>query len=234
LLSQSALGQAQTKLEYRDRGDRMEGIRNLWETGGATIDFLGAYIDGVDFCAIDSVKWVQLKFYLEDSAQLNIVVSDLTNKNYWMIPHQKRWNQNWNAFTWAADEVLQKMSIQLHELVPKATKTGSSCQAVPVLLIREGGQPQRQKYAFVFESSGQAVINVNWLRKAENGFSKLESYQINEPAKTPFVVDREFKTSGAPDKEGIYRLQLVGKVNKYDSIVRVNWECDFYYQSLIK
>jgi|GEM_PF-5198632 len=233
---QAVYGQPKSTLEYRDRGDRMEGIRSFWETGGADIDFWGAYIEGADFPSSDSIKSVQLKFYLPDSANLTIIVRDLRKKNYWMIPHQTQWPRQWNAFIWPGQEVLTKAPIQLYELIPRAMTMETPFQVVPVLLGNDGFWPRRQKYVFVFETSGKAEILVTWLQKVEKGYKKLESYTLTEPAETPFVVEREFKPSSASEseKEGIYRLQLRCEVDQDGNIETPEWEGDFYYKSSFK
>ena len=226
--------QPKSELEYLDRGDRMEGVNDTTRVGGAYIDLLGAYIDWADYPPIDSIKTVQLKFYLPDGAPAVIIVRDLKNKNYCMIPKQTQWSRGWNVFTWPTDEVLRKIPIQIQELMPIVITGSTTKVPVPALLACDGARPQRQNYAYVFSASGRANIIVTWLKKMEKNFVELESYTLNEPSDRPFVVDREFGRGVYADAEGEFRLQLRGKVIKPTRIEPVNEEYDFHYENIFE
>lgn len=229
LSSQPILGQIQSSLKYQDRGNRMEGLKEIWETSGAHIDFWGAFISSTNLPSIDSIKSVQLKFFLLDSTVKKVVVRDLSKKNYWMIPENKKWNKGWNIFEWPTNEVLQKIPIQLNELIPldSAMMGRSTGDVIPFLLTGNALVPQRQTYTFIFQTSGETDLIIKWFKKINQYYKEIDSYDMKQSAKMPFPVERDFQST---DNEGHYRLQLRGMVKRGRNRVPVDLEYDFYHK----
>ena len=227
---QSKLTQQENSLKYCDRGTRMEGLKDIWKAG-SDIDFLGAYIDCVEHPSINSVETVQLKFYLQDKTAMTIFVREM-KKNYWMVPHNRQWKKGWNSFSWSAEEVLQKIPLQLYQLVPAdSAMIGRSVGfVVPFILTNENAPLQKQKYVFVFASSGEANIAIEWFKKTNHGFVGLKKDSINQMAKKPFQVWEDFQNEQYSN--GDYRLQLSGWVKKPESYEEVDVILDFYHQRL--
>lgn len=216
--------------EFRRRGNRREGIKKIWEIGGADLEFMGAYIDAVDFPPIDSLSTLQLKFYLPERAAMQIQARDRLGKNYWMMPQNQTWKKGWNMFEWPT-EVLQKIPLQVYELIPAdSARVGrSSGPVAPFLLTSAGLRLQRQKYVFIFEASGQAEINVRWMKKAPQQEVEIARYNIKQPAKTPFPVAREFKTE---EDEGEYGVKLRGRIIRGSDVVIIKCDYNFYHKSI--
>jgi hypothetical protein len=219
-------------LEYRNRGNRMEGIEKLRMVGGADIDLAGALIKSGDFPPVDSIKSLRLRFYLTDSAAMKIKVRDLLGKNYLMVPHRQQWRKGWNDFRWPAGEILQKIPLQPDELaVIDSIYAKAPGFVVPFVLTCDERRAMRQKYRFVFITNGWAQITVKWLRKSDSHYRELESYSLEEPANTPFVVERDFEMS---ESEGYCRLQLRGRIKRLDTIIKVEREYDFYHKNTME
>ena len=236
--------QRRSTTEYCDRGDRMEGIKKFQPHGGAYIDLLGVRLDGgayVDLLgvrrngspipSIDSLQSLQLRFYLPGSIRMKIKVKDLIDKNYEMTPHRQFWKNDWNSFTWPTDAVLRKIPIQIQELVVSdSIYSNHSDFVVPYLLTGENAGVKRQNYIFIFTASGRAEITAKWFQKNNQYYEEIEKEDLDQPASTPFPVEREFT---AADREGYYRLQLRGRVRKLNRIEPVNREYDFYHKPLL-
>ena len=68
------IGQSESPITYCDRGNRMEGAKDIWETSGAHTDFGEVYIECADLPLIDSSNFVQLRSYMTDSIAMEIMV----------------------------------------------------------------------------------------------------------------------------------------------------------------
>lgn len=219
-------------IEYRDRGNRMEGIKKIQLHGGADIDLLGVRLDGAPIPPIDSLKSVQLRFYLPASVRMKIKVKDLIDKSYEMTPHKQFWKNGWNSFIWPADAVLRRIRIQIQELVVSdSIHAATSDFVVPYLLAEENTLFQRQNYMFIFKTTGRAEITATWFQKNNRYYEEIEKNDLEQPANTPFSIERNF---AATDREGFYRLQLRGRVRKLNRIVPVNREYDFYHKPFLQ
>ena len=99
------------EMEYRDRGDRYEGVKQR-PVSGYDIEVISVLIDHKE-TATQLPDWFKLKFFLEQSYDVYITVRELDYKYYyWMdkVRPPKPWQQGFsNDFSWPTREVIKQL-----------------------------------------------------------------------------------------------------------------------------
>lgn len=209
LLTQVTL--AFDSLKYQPRGDRWEGIAPSPAWGSEDIELLSAIVDNRENWWKTPPK-CKLKFYLPNRTEVDLRVQELRPQHYYkmdQINPNPYWQQGFNDYQWATDEVLKPLGLKLGQLgvVARLKKPVSrdTEHVAPVIFYQTNPPTTINGYLFTFQISGQARLSYavyqhgNELPIAEGSLGK-------QSARKPFVVF--WDSSQAP--EGFYELVVDG------------------------
>lgn len=216
-------GQAQTGLEYQDRGNRFEGIRPN-PVSGYDIELISSLIDyGEELKGMpDALK---LRFFAERADEISVTVREIDNQRfYWLdrVRLETPWTPGRaNTFGWDTRIVLQRVSpplqvADLGVLVRVGRPEPSADERVlPAAVFATAAPTKVDGYLFTFRPCCDA--NVSCTLYAE-GAEKTLATQVfrRTPGGRPFTC-RVNATALAP---GAYRLVLVGYLTETNQRIR--------------
>ncbi|MGH8066193.1 MAG: hypothetical protein ACRERE_13365 [Candidatus Entotheonellia bacterium] len=222
-------------LEYRDRGDRYEGVKSS-EVRAFDIVLLSAVVDFGEAPPQAMPARLKLKFYLEQPSKVFVIVRELVNRYYYWLDDvrpKKSWQAGFdNNFEWPTSEVLQQLNdirvgelgvvVRLGHESPRANE-----RVAPAIFYYS--QPPRtiERYRFTFKTNGHAQVTCSVYRE---GVDKPISSPDCGPASAgrPFPV--HWESSGA--ERGWYQLQVKGSFEKTKR--RVMQSVHFYHQPVVE
>jgi len=202
------------KLDYQDRGDRLEGI--LPEpVGSFDIELLSAmaFQETIDVLPDN----IMLKFVLPIGAQKPYVkVRELEQDVYYRMDEPKLQKQD--SFKWDASilkQAVQEKGLQINNLGVVARLKGGDEPLVeeevaPVLLYVDKPPKAVSKYTFVFKTNADAELKYFILRDKD---SLLVQELGRKTGRKPFEV--RWDATNAP--EGYYKLLIKGYFRKDSS-----------------
>ena len=217
VLSGSAL--AQSNLDYRNRGNRFEGVRPL-PVSGYTIELLSfraTYDEPLP--AGSTPPLYRMRFFLEKPAPAYVVVREVKNTHsYWLdkVRPPTPWGPGFaNSFEWSTRDVINQLpGLKLYDLgvtVRVANENPSDLETVaPVILYHSALPAAIGGYEFAFKTNATARL--------EFSVERADGSAVT-PAPTPRIVQRwsygvplpvtwDASKAGA----GEYRLQVRGRV----------------------
>jgi hypothetical protein len=211
-LPSAVWSQDPTETEYRDRGDRYEGIRPE-PVGGGEIELVSALVDYREPTAIET-DVCRLRFYLSHPGPVAITVRELDGRHYyWMdrLVPPRPWKTGFdNIFSWPAEAVIRRVSdLQFEDLGALARLTGSAPSSVekvaPVILYHESPPSEVEAYIFTFEPSHDARIDGAVLARGATEPLRQWTFKLKRGGE-PFAI--RWDCAGRPD--GPYTLKLSG------------------------
>jgi len=216
-------GQAQTRLEYQDRGNRFEGIRPS-PVSGYDIELISSLIDyGEELSGMPDE--LNLRFFANRADQISVTVREIDNqKFYWLDRVRLRAASTLgdaNTFGWDTRTVLQRISPPLHVadlgVVVRVGRPEPSADEwiSPAAVFATTVPTKVGGYLFTFRPCCDA--NVSCALYAD-GVEKPLATQIfrRTPGGRPFTC-RVDATSLA---QGPYRLVLVGYLTETNQRIR--------------
>lgn len=213
LLLVSFQSQAQTGLEYRDRGDRFEGIRPS-PVSGYDVELISSLID-YDEKLSGMPDALNLRFFAEKADGISVTVREIDNQHfYWLdrVQPETGWRPGRvNSFRWDTRVVLQHISpavdvADLGVLVRTGRPEPSADERVLPAAIFANAEPAKiNGYIFTFRPCCDANFSCSLYAE---GAEKPLATQIfrRTPGGRPFT----YRIDAGPLAQGAYRLVLAG------------------------
>ena len=161
LFAIAGLASALGPLEYRDRGNRHEGVKGK-PVSGYAIELLGAMVEPPHATASFPAQ-ANLRFFLEQQLPLYLTVRERVPQTYyWLdsIETGTAWQPGAaNEFSWPSGDVLRPLGLAPKDLLVLARLgtdvPGPRERVAPVLLQGEPGQPT-STYRLTFKTNSLA------------------------------------------------------------------------------
>jgi hypothetical protein len=222
----------QSDLQYRDRGDRYEGVRSFPISD--KIELLSAMVD-YEEPVTKFPDYFKLRFYLNENAPVSLTVREINNRsNYWLDKVKKPagWHLGFNnEFQWPTDEVIKPLkNIGLYDLgtvVELSMNTPESeIQVAPSILFHS--QPPKSVNAYLFSFKVGRRAEVTWhVSKDDARAPDLETSSV-------FVrggVARTIRWNAANMKDGRYQLRIT--ISFTTNGQRVSKVIHFYHRNSV-
>lgn len=210
---------AQSSLEYRNRGNRFEGVRAL-PVSGYTIELLSfRATDHEPPPAGRTPAFYRMRFFLEKSAPAYVVVREVRNTHsYWLDkvkPHTP-WAAGFaNSFEWSTRDVIDQLpGLGLHDLgvtVRVGNENPWDLETVaPVILYYSKLPGAVSGYEFAFKTNATARLEFSVERADGTAVTPAPTPRVVQRWSygVPLVVTWDASRAGA----GAYRLQVRGRV----------------------
>jgi hypothetical protein len=210
----------QKELEYKDRGDRWEGIIQPKKSGNK-IELMSAIAAYQETSSAIPAS-LAIRFYLKDQSPVSVTVRGVrVAENYWMnnVRPPKEWEPGFgNEFRWPTSDVIQQLKAQVASMYDFGVVVclGTTCDTTdnltmtvaPVFFYYSTLPKSIDSYLFTFKPIARESL-IFKLFEDFNGDSKgpaLTSQVFSDvPAGVPFNV-----LFDAPKREGWYQLKAAG------------------------
>lgn len=233
-LSFISIAVAQADLQYRNRGNRYEGIKPK-PVSGYHIELISAKVNYQeetnqfpDFCKI--------RFFLRGVTEVHLIVRELDYRYYyWMdkVNPQKPWRPGFeNVFTWPTKDVIQQLKgLKLYDLgvVARLNKTeaGKVEKVAPVILYHSKAPSTINGYLFTFKTNGDAHFTCSIYRERQEKPVFTSIFQRQRGGR-PFTVRWDSKNA----EEGLYKLVIKGYF--LDNNIPIDQTVRFIHQPIVK
>jgi len=210
---------AQPRVEYRNRGNRFEGVRAL-PVSGYTIELLAAQATYKDPVPADTTPAVyRLRFFLDRPESAYVVVREVHNRHsYWLDKLQPPtpWRPGFaNLFEWSTKDVLGNLpGLGLYDLgviVRVGNESPSDLETVaPAVLYHSLLPGSVSGYEFAFKTNAAARLEFSVERSDGSPAEALPEPRRVE--RWPFGVPLRVTWDAAAAQAGEYRLKVLGRV----------------------
>jgi hypothetical protein len=234
ILGWALCAMASTHLQYRNRGDRYEGIKPR-PVSGYDIELISARVDYKEE-VIGIPDRLKVNFYLERPSQVHLIVRELDYKYYyWLdkIQPPRPWRSGFsNVFEWSTRDVIQQLDVlEVYDLgvVVRLEKSEPSKaeRIAPVILYHSRSPSAIDAYLFTFKTSGDARLTCSIYK--EGGSDPLFAQVFRrQRGGRPFTV--RWHTSAAV--ESFYKLVIRGYF--LDTNDPIEQTVSFYHQPVVK
>jgi hypothetical protein len=225
---------AETHLQYRNRGDRYEGIKPR-PVSGYDIELISVRVDYKEE-GMQMPEWLKINFYLHRPSQVHVIVRELDYKYYyWLdkVQPPKPWRPGFsNVFGWSTRDVIQQLDmLQIYDLGvvarlerPEPSKVE---RVAPVILYYSQLPVTIDAYLFTLRISGDARLTCSIYKEGalEPLFTRFLRRQRGG---RPFTVRWPSSTT----EEGFYKLVVRGYV--LDTNDPIDQTVSFYHQPVVK
>jgi hypothetical protein len=225
---------AEMHLQYRNRGDRYEGIKPR-PVSGYDIELISARVDYKEE-VVQMPEWLKVNFYLHRPSQVHVIVRELDYKYYyWLdkVQPSKPWRAGFsNMFGWSTRDVIQQLDmLQVYDLGvvarlerPEPSKVE---RVAPVILYYSQLPMTIDAYLFTFKISGDARLTCAIYK--EGGSEPLFTrFFRRQRGGQPFTVRWPSSTAG----EGFYKLVVGGYF--LDTNDPIEQTVSFYHQPFVQ
>ncbi len=216
-------------ITYRDRNDRLEGVIVEQNISGSQIELVGLRREVAAPIVNQSGK-VTLAFWVDKARDLEISVRHY-RKNYWMVPHQKRWDRGWQSFAWNRGEVIDELSLQPADLSVLIRDPAKGTYLPGVLSLGDAASAE-ERYRFDFHVRGGLDATCRVVRLTDAGPADVWRTTIERDASgmaSIFWNGRD--QSGAVVPPGPLFLRLEGYLVLTDRDEEFVREVPFYHGS---
>ena len=202
-------------LQYIDRGNRYEGVKERQVAGGG-VKLISAVINQVHSIQQDNFGYYNLNFYLPNHNQVrDIVVQELKQRKYYWLDKVKIdfFIEQLNNFKWSTKDVIEPLSLSISDLgavvyLSTPYDNGEIDDYVAPALFYSGklSSLSKPEYYFSFRLSARARVSYSIRQKG----SEDEIYSVGSdevPSDYPVVIPIGFRLLPT---EGIYELQIKG------------------------
>jgi hypothetical protein len=168
----SVVALAQVELQYQSRGNRYEGIKPR-PVAGYDIELISARADYKEE-AQRLPDRLKVKFYLEQLAEVHLIVRELDYKYYYWLDNVRPstpWRPGFNnGFEWPTRDVIQHLDgIDMYDLaiVARLEKPGPSQveHVAPVVFYHSNLPEAIQGYLFTFRTNSDARLTCSVYRE---------------------------------------------------------------------
>lgn len=225
----------QPRVEYRNRGDRFEGVRAL-PVSGYTIELLAAQATYQEPLPAASPPPVyRLRFFLEQPAPAHVVVREVDNRySYWLdkLRPSTPWRPGFdNQFAWSTRDVIARLAgLKLYDLgvvVRVGSESPSDLETVaPAVLYHSVLPPSIGGYEFAFKTNATARLELSIERSDGTPAERQpEPRLVNS---WPFGVPLRVTWDASHSRAGEYRLTVRGRARQNNQTFRK--EVRFFHQ----
>jgi hypothetical protein len=225
---------ADTHLQYRNRGNRYEGVKPR-PVSGYDIELISARVDYKEE-VMQMPDRLKVSFYLERPSQVHLIVRELDYKYYyWLDKVQplKPWRPGLsNVFEWSTRDVIQQLDmLEMYDLGIVARlerpEPSKAERVAPVILYHSQLPSTRNAYLFTFKTSGDVRLTCSIYK--EGGSESLFTHVFRrQRGGRSFTV--RWQTAAAV--EGFYKLVVRGYF--LDSNDPIEQTVSFYHQPVVK
>lgn len=237
VLGGSAL--AQSSLDYRDRGNRFEGVRPL-PVSGYTIELLSfrATYDEPLRPGSNPALY-RMRFFLENRVPAYVVVREVQNKHsYWLdeVKTPTPWGPGFaNAFEWSTKDVIDQLpGLKLYDLgvtVRVGNKMPSDLETVaPVILYHSVLPGAISGYEFAFKTNATARLEFTVERGDGTAVTPTPTPRI--APKWSYGVPLHVTWDASRAAAGEYRLKVTGRVLENNN--KLGKEIRFFHQPNVR
>ncbi len=194
-------------LEWKDRGDRWEGIRGKDTSGG--FEFLGVYAEPGTRKRGAEKLWLSVP--LSRAAEMQVTVWEPAS-GYAMVPKQESFGGG-AAFSWRRAGVLAPAGIEADQLYVRASHPEENLY-YPARLTTADPPGEVSRYVFRFRSGGGVELEVTIAREEEDK-RLVEVVMRRRDEDLGGVLDFVWDVRGAGGRAqppGVYHLKLKGTV----------------------
>ncbi len=219
-----------SELDYKDRGNRWEGIASH-PVSGSDIELLSAMANHRE-------QWQPLparckvKFYLQNATKVALKVQELRPKHFYKMDRaipKPAWQQGFNEFQWPTDAVIKPLHLNIAKLGAVARLEATSRKAehvAPVLIYHTSVPTKINGYRFAFKVGGSAKLSYA-IYQDKSRKPLLEQKLGKQSVGTPFVISWNSNTATA----GLYKLVVKGYF--LNGFRRIRQDVHFYHQPLV-
>ena len=217
LLCEAAL--AQSSVEYRNRGNRNEGVRSL-PVSGYTIELLSFRVLYEEPLALGGLpSQYRVRFSLDKQAPAYLVVREIDNKHsYWLdnVKPKAPWTSGFNnEFAWPTADVISHISdLKLYDLgvtVRVGNSTPAAIERVaPAILYHSITPASIAGYEFAFKTNVTAGLEFR-IEKSD-GIAPKAAAVPRALRKWSYGVPFRVKWDASNADPGKYQLKVVGRV----------------------
>lgn len=231
ILSDVALGQS--NLDYQQRTNRYEGIKQRPINAKLGIELISARIDHQD--AIGSGEQYQVRFFLQQPHDVHLLVREIENEHYYWMDRVKPsapWQTGFNnVFAWPTTDVIRQLGLSLNNLGVVVrlgnASPGAEERVAPALLFQSHQPTQVGGYVFIFRLEREAKLKAVVYPAA--GSQPVFTQDLgDQPGGQP--VEVRWNTTQVP--QGAYRIVLNGYArDNNDPLTQI---VHFYHQPVIR
>lgn len=226
--------QAETSLQYQNRGNRHEGIK-LKPVSGYDIELISVRTDYTEQAnrVPDTFK---LRFYLNQDSDVYLTVRELEYREYyWMdkVKPQKPWKKGFqNEFEWPTQEVIRQLDrLKMYDLGVVARlereEPSKAEQVAPVIFYFSQLPDTIKGYLFTLKTNGDAHLTCSVYKEGEKDPVFTQIFRRQRGGR-PFTVRWESSKAS----EGFYRLVVNGYFLTTND--RINQIVHFYHKPIVK
>ncbi len=226
---------SQPRVDYRDRGDRFEGVRRF-PVSGYTIELLAAQATYKEPLPAGTTPAIyRLRFFLERPAPAHVVVREVDNRHsYWLDKLQPAtpWRAGFaNQFAWPTSDVIGKLpGLGLYDLgvvVRLGSESPSDLETVaPAVLYHSALPAAIAGYEFAFKTNATARLELSVERS--DGTPVEPPPEPRVLRSWPFGAPLRVTWDASHARAGEYRLRVSGRALQNNQPFRK--EVRFFHQ----
>lgn len=239
LLGGTAL--ARPGLEYRDRGNRHEGVRRGPPVSGYAIELLSSRAIHQEPPPSDKIPPVyRVQFFLAKDASVYVVVREVENKHSYWLDRVKRptWAKGFdNVFEWATRDVIAQLPgspLSLYDLgvvVRVGYESPSDLERVaPAILYYSAPPASITGYEFVFKTN--ATARLDFSVEKSDGTAAKPAPDPRTVAKWSYGIPLRVTWDATKAEAGEYRLKAIGRVLENNQVF--GKEIQFFHQPKVR
>lgn len=216
-------------LDYQPREDRWEGIQPR-KVSGLDIELLSALADDSEPQTGFPATY-KLLFYVTAPAKVNLTISELIPKQYYVmdkVKEKETWRKGFNSYQWPTETVIKPLKLTMKQLGVVAAvnqEANHVIEVAPVVFYHSQPPTRITRYRFAFKVGEKA--NLNYV--IYQGENQLVNTQLGRKVGgEPFVIT--WDSSQAP--AGEYELVVAGYFVENNSKFRKTVK--FYHQPDLK
>lgn len=154
---------SQSNLEYKNRGNRYEGIK-MKPVSNYNIELISARVDYTERINLVPDKF-KIKFYLSETVEVHLVVRELDYKHYYWLDKvrpTKAWHKGFeNKFVWPTHVVVQQLKgLRMYDLGTvvrlKRSEPSKIEEVAPAIFYHHQIPETVQGYLFTFKTRSDA------------------------------------------------------------------------------
>jgi hypothetical protein len=226
---------AQPSLEYRNRGNRHEGVRGLPVSGYAIelLSFRALYEEPIPTGGLP--PQYRVRFFLDKETPAYLVVREIDNKeSYWLdqVKPKTSWVAGFNnIFEWPTADVLAHIpALKLYDLgviVRVADPNPTSKDRIaPAILYHSRHPTSVSGYKFVFKTN--ATVGFEFAIEDKDGTVPKLQPEPRVVHRWSYNVPLHVKWDASTARPGQYRLKVVARVLENNE--KLTQEVEFVHQ----
>jgi len=219
-------------LDYQPREDRWEGIQPR-QVSGFDIELLSALVDYSESQSGFPATY-KLLFYVTESAKINLTVSELIPKQYYVmdkVREKETWRKGFNSYQWPTETVIKPLKLTMDQLGVVAyvnREANRSTEVAPVVFYHSQPPTRINRYRFAFKVGETANLNYA-IYQGENPEAFFEAPKLSRKVGgEPFMITWDSSQAPAGEYELVVEGYFVQNNSKFRKTIK------FYHQPDLK